>query len=583
MEEEDKNVLRSFADLARSMGMDADEDSGDEPTAAESWEESLSGLRPETREVIESAGDGFGPMDTGPDCYRDPGSEEMELLASFRIRTVFPEPVVAQAEGLPEDPDPADYEGREDLRDQVIFTIDGADAKDFDDAIQITELEDGRVELGVHIADVGHYVRPGSALDQEALTRGTSVYLPDQVIPMLPEALSNHLCSLVPGRDRLAFSVLMVFDKEGRRESVRVHKSVIRSKHRCTYKAVQEALDGVANPETEALAPILNELKLLETWTRRQQLIRDRKGSLRMQSAERKFKFDAQHEVEKIYPSELYFSQTLIEETALAANQAVGDFFKEKDLPTIYRVHPRKDQEEIDAVTEMLGKFGIRVPDKDRLTGRDVGRLIRECRRRNNAEALIGRVMGLVERALYEVAKAEDTAEHWGLAREHYLHFTSPIRRYPDLVVHRWLHDVIERQRQAADELLHPDQVRDLTDVAGHCSVQADLSGMVENALDDLKVCQYMDRYKGEVITATLQRVSPAGLEVFLKDHYVTGFIPARLLQGRRKVEGPRMTVQSRNGSRVFDEGQAIDVKVTDVDFVRLQVLLEVVDRSARR
>ncbi|MAB88763.1 MAG: hypothetical protein CMJ90_04805 [Planctomycetes bacterium] len=580
MPEDDKNSFGSFADLARSMGVEPDSGGADgtsEGSCDAEWEERLQGLRSHTREVIESAGEAFGPMATGPDCYRDPGSEEMELLASFRIRTVFPEPVESAAGALPEDPDADDFVGRKDLREERIFTVDGEDAKDFDDAIQITSLDDGRVQVGVHIADVGHYVRPGNPLDTEALARGTSVYVPDQVIPMLPEALSNHLCSLVPGRDRLAFSVTMIFDGEGHRESYEVHKSVIRSAHRCTYKVVQQLLDGEDNEATRALSSIADDLRLFEKWTRRQQLLRDRKGSLRMQSSERKFKFDAQHEVEKIYPSETYFSQTLIEETALAANQAVGDFFKQRDLPTIYRVHPRKDQEEIDAVTKMLGQFGIRVPNKDRLTGRDVGRLIRECRRRPNAEAMIGRVMGLVERASYEVAQAEDTAEHWGLAREHYLHFTSPIRRYPDLVVHRWLHDVIARRGEAESELQAAQQIQDLTDVAGHCSVQSDLARMVEDAVDDLKICQYMDRYREQVLKAVLKRVSPAGLEVFLEEHYVTGFIPARLLPGRRKVEGPRMTVQSRQGSRVFEEGSTIQIRVTDIDFVRLQVLLDVV------
>lgn len=564
------------------MGVDPDDTSdGTEGTAGAKgaeWEARLQGLRSHTREVIESAGEAFGPMTTGPDCYRDPGSEEMELLASFRIRTVFPEPVQRAAAALPQNPDSADFVDRLDLRGERIFTIDGEDAKDFDDAIQITLLDGGSVEVGVHIADVGHYVRPGNELDTEALARGTSVYVPDQVIPMLPEALSNHLCSLVPDCDRLAFSVKMVFDAEGQRESYDVHKTVIRSVHRCTYKVVQQLLDGKDNDDTRALAPIADDLRLFETWTKRQQLLRDRKGSLRMQSSERKFKFDAEHEVEKIYPSETYFSQTLIEETALAANQAVGDFFKQRDLPTIYRVHPRKDQEEIDAVTKMLGQFGIRVPNKDRLTGRDVGRLIRECRRRSNAEALIGRVMGLVERASYEVAKAEDTAEHWGLAREHYLHFTSPIRRYPDLIVHRWLHDVISRRGEAESELLAPQQIEELTEVAGHCSVQSDLAGMVENAVDDLKVCQYMDRYREQVLKAVLQRVSHAGLEVFLKEHYVTGFIPARLLPGRKKVDGPRMTVQSRHGTRVFEEGSTVQIRVTDIDFSRLQVLLDIVN-----
>ena len=179
--------------------------------------------------------------------------------------------------------------------------------------------------------------------------------------------------------------------------------------------------------------------------------MRDAKGSLRIQSTEQKVVFDEAGEVVAIVDAERHASMTLIEETALAANQCVGDHFRERGLPTIYRVHPEKDPEEIAAVTKSLAQHGIRVPEKDRLTGRDVGRLIRAARKKSNAEALIQRIMGLVERAYYEVRDHEDVAKHWGLAREAYLHFTSPIRRYPDLVVHRWLHDLAARGDEAAE------------------------------------------------------------------------------------------------------------------------------------
>jgi ribonuclease R len=577
----EKKTFKTFADLARQLRGGEPEDLPQEeeapPPAADSGEDADSEDGLSLRERIQSALPAFGPMDSGPPCYRDENSEEMELLASFRVRTVFPEEVLAEVASLPQDPDPSDYADRVDLRAERIFTIDGDDAKDYDDAIQIRRLPSGDIEVGVHIADVSHYVRPGTQLDMEASTRATSIYVPDQVVPMLPEALSNHLCSLVPNRDRLAFSVLMVFDSAGARLSKRVHKSVIRSNFRCTYKIVQKLLDGIADADTERLAPIRQDLFLFQDWTKTQQTLRDRAGSLRMQSSERKFEFDKDHEVKRIYPSEPLFSQALIEETALAANQAVGDIFKEMKLPTIYRIHPRKDPEEIAGVVEMLAKCGIRVPDKDFLTGRDVGRLIREARRRQNSEALIARIMGLVERAVYEVANAEDTAEHWGLAREHYLHFTSPIRRYPDLIVHRWLHEVCSGGREAEGRLLEPERVADLVDVAGHSSLQADLASMVESAISDLKVCQYMDRYRGQELRSTIQRVAPYGLEVFLSEHWVTGFIPAKSLEGRTKVDGPKMTVQSRRGSRVLEEGGPVKVRVKDVDFVRLQVILELI------
>lgn len=532
------------------------------------------------REVLAQLEESFDVMEHGPPCYRTLESEEMELLASFRIRTVFPPEVKREMQGLPRDPRPSDWAGRLDLRGERIFTIDGEDAKDFDDAISIQPTPDGGYVLGVHIADVSHYVLPGTALDIEAMARGTSVYIPDQVVPMLPEELSNHLCSLVPHRDRLAFSAIMEFDAKGTMCETRLEKSVIKSVHRCTYRNVQKLLDGKDDEDTRAMAHIAEDLKHFKAWTEKQQQIRDRKGSLRMQSSERKFHFDDRHEVDRIYLSETYFSQALIEETALAANQAVGNFFRDRRLPTIYRIHPEKDPEELAGVAKLLVQFGIRVPEKERLTGRDVGRLIREARKRPNANALIARIMGLVERAVYEVVQPGESAPHWGLAREHYLHFTSPIRRYPDLIAHRWLHDVLTRREAAEEELLHPEQVAELCDVAGRCSSQSELAAMVETAIGDLKVCQYMERYVGQVMKAVIQRVSLYGMEIFFRDHNVHGFLPSRNLDGRKSCEGPQLTVKSRNGSRVFREGEQIEVAITSVDFVRLEVLLDLAEQK---
>ena len=320
---------------------------------------------------------------------------------------------------------------------------------------------------------------------------------------------------------------------------------------------------------------------MFREWTIRQQKIRDAKGSLRMQSTERKFVFDADHEVEKIVNAEKYFSQTLIEETALAANQAVGDLFRARGLPTIYRVHPEKDPEEIEAVAKMLLEHGIRVPTKERLTGRDIGRLIRLARRKPNAEALIQRIMGLIERAVYEVKDHEDVAKHFGLAREAYLHFTSPIRRYPDLVVHRWLHSIESRGAEAEAELRTADLIQDLNEKAMHSSLQADVAEMAEQAIGDLKVCQYMAPHIGEVHKAKVIRVSNFGIEVRLPTFNIGGFLPSRAIGENAKVKGP--TLQLNAGRRLFSftEGHAIRVRIKDVDFLKLQVLLDLADQRS--
>jgi ribonuclease R len=417
-------------------------------------------------------------------------------------------------------------------------------------------------------------VRPGTALDDEALARGTSVYVADQVVPMLPEELSNHLCSLVGERNRLAYSVLMVFDEKGKRLSARVGKSVIRSARRNTYREVQELLDGADTPARTALAALEPSLRLFQKWTVRQQALRDAKGSMRLASKEMKFVFDEKHEVSGVVEAPRYFSMTLIEETALAANQAVGDLFRSRGMPTIYRVHPEKDPEEIEAVARSLEEHGIRVPTKARLTGRDIARLIQAARKKSNAEALIQRIMGLIERAVDEVHDHENVATHFGLVREAYLHFTSPIRRYPDLMVHRWLWSIESRGSEAEAELRAVDLIEDLNAVAAHCSIQSELAEMAEHAIHDLKVCQYMHPHIGEKIDALVVRVSPAGMEVRLRPFNVGGFLPSRALGERSEVKGPTLLVRSGRKSLSFTEGHPVTVRIQDVDFIRLQVML---------
>ncbi|MEZ6196831.1 MAG: RNB domain-containing ribonuclease [Planctomycetota bacterium] len=538
----------------------------------------LEGYDGGARELIAARPPAFGPMEHGAPPYHDENSEEMEILRSFRVRMLFPDDVRAEVGRLPSDPPPGDYEGdsyREDLRRERIFTIDGEDARDYDDAIGIREVDDG-YELGVHIADVSHYVRPGTALDAEAVARATSVYLADQVVPMLPEELSNQLCSLVPDRDRLAFSVIMRFDRQGRRKAFYVTKSVIRSMRRCTYRGVQELLDGEDNERTRALKDLEPDLRMFADWTRKQQEIRDRKGSMRMQSVERKFRFDEKGEVVGIYEAANYFSQTLIEETALAANQAVGDYFKNRGLPTIYRIHPEKDPEEVAQIIEMLDKHGCRVPKKDRLTGRDIGDLIRWARRQRNSEAMISRIMGLMERAIYELRHHDERAEHFGLAREHYLHFTSPIRRYPDLMVHRMLDEVLRRGEEVAIDFQRLDVLQNLTEIAGHASGQADMAAMAEVAIGDLKVCQYMEPRIGEAAKVVIQRVSRGGFEIKYPDELVTGFVPARSIGERVEHDGVTLKISARRGFvKIFREGDVVEVVLKDVDFVRLRLLFE--------
>ena len=577
--------LKNFRDLARARGIEPKPaqptpgeergftfDGAGDPEAAFDTEALRHGS---AREKIAARPRAFGPMPHGPACYREEDSEELQILASFRVRTIFPRDVREEMAHLPADPGPADLVGRLDLRQQTIITIDGDDAKDFDDAISIEALGGGAYRIGVHIADVAHYVRPGTALDAEALARGTSIYVADQVVPMLPEELSNGLCSLVQGHDRLTYTVLMDFDAQGKRTKASVHKSVIHSRRRTTYRGVQELLDRADTAEARSLEEFRAPLEQFRAWTLVQQKLRDAKGALRMSSRERKFVFNAAHEVVKVVDYPRYFSMTLIEETALAANQAVGDLFRERGLPTIYRVHPEKNPEEIEAVAKQLEEHGLHVPTKERLTGRDIGRLIRAARKKPNAEALIQRILGLIERAVYEVHDHEDVATHFGLARKAYLHFTSPIRRYPDLLVHRWLWSVESRGDEAAAELKVEALLADLNEIASHCSAQSEVAEMCETAIGDLKVCQFMHPHIGEKIEAKVARVSPAGLELHLPAFNVNGFLPAKKIGDRVEVKGATIQIRQGKKSLSFTEGYPISVRLVDVDFLRLQLMFE--------
>jgi ribonuclease R len=576
----------SLADLQKLIGGDPDQVEEDRTQAKA--EAARAALVPDSAEVdsggvasrIASRPAAFGVMAEGPPCYRDEDSDELRVLQSLRVRTRFPEDVLAEVDGLSEEPDPTDFTDRVDLRDELIFTIDGKDAKDYDDAIGMVELPDGNLRLGVHIADVGHYVRTGTKLDDEALARATSIYLPDQVIPMLPEKLSNHLCSLVPRRDRLAYSVIMDFSPEGKRLSVLVYKSVINSKVRCTYQGVQELFDGLDTAEARRVSSLRGPLELLRVWTIKQQQIQAQREALRMTSVEQKFQFNEAGEVTAIVDAPHYFSQGLIEQTALAANQTIGDRFRLRGLPTIYRVHPEKDPEEVEQIVEELQKAKIKVPrHRARLTGRDIGMMIRSARSKQNAEALIGRIMGLVESAEYEVGDRENIVAHFGLATESYLHFTSPIRRYSDLIVHRWLH-AIEGDDAAASEkvLKNKEMIAELKDTANQCSFQQNLAVQAERDVKDLKVCQFMDHHKNEPHEGKIVRVSRYGADVHLLELNVRVFLPSRTMDGRPTVTGDTLTIATRRGTLSFSVGSTVRVEVDDIDWEKLQVNIKLAE-----
>src|SRR5437867_9336547 len=356
-----------------------------------------------------------------------PGVDVLSIIRKFHLPTEFPSDVLEQAERIPESVDAQQIARREDLRNQFIVTIDPDDARDFDDAIHVEKLANGGWQLGVHIADVAAYVEPGSALDREARRRGNSVYLPDRVIPMLPERLSNGVCSLKPEVDRLTHSVFIQFDKRGVAKSARFTRTVIRSAHRLTYK---EAYAMLMSPPRDRLSERLHATWELAAILRRK---RFEHGALDLDFPEVKVWVDTHGKPVRLERVENDESHQLIEEFMLAANEAVGRELKKRANPTIYRVHENPDPEKLAEYREFALSFGYKVGD---LTHRgELQRLLAEIHGKPEEQALKVGLLKSLKRARYDPRPLG----HYGLAKTNYLHFTSPIRRYADLVVHRAL------------------------------------------------------------------------------------------------------------------------------------------------
>ena len=439
-----------------------------------------------------------------------PGIDMLSIVRKFHLPAEFPKDVLDQAERIPDKINPRHLEGREDLRKEFIVTIDPDDARDFDDAIQVEKNKSGW-RLGVHIADVAAYVEPGSALDREARQRGNSVYLPDRVIPMLPERLSNGVCSLNPGVDRLTSSVFIHFDKNGVMKSARFARSVIRSAHRLTYK---QAYAILSSPPGDRLSERLHTAWELASLLRRK---RFEHGALDLDFPEVKVWVDKSGHSVRLERVENDESHQLIEEFMLAANEAVARELKKRAIPTIYRVHENPDPEKLAEYREFVLSFNYRVGD---LTHRaELQRLLAMIHGKPEEQALKIALLKSLKRARYD----PQPLGHYGLAKANYLHFTSPIRRYADLVVHRAL-----IKDRALRRLYHPD-IAEIASIAAHISTTERNAADAEIDAAQMKKLEFFQRQLDErnpqIFRAAIVDVRNYGLMVELPDALVTGLI----------------------------------------------------------
>jgi len=496
-----------------------------------------------------------------------PGIDMLSIIRKYHLPAEFPKDVLDQVERISEQVDARQVEGREDLRKEFIVTIDPDDARDFDDAIQVEKNKSGW-RLGVHIADVAAYVEPGSALDREARRRGNSVYLPDRVIPMLPERLSNGVCSLNPGVDRLTRSVFIHFDKHGVAKSARFERSVIRSAHRLTYK---QAYAILKSPARDQLGERLNLAWELAALLRRK---RFEHGALDLDFPEVKVWVDKQGKPIRLERVENDESHQLIEEFMLAANEAVARELKKRTIPTIYRVHENPDPEKLAEYREFVLSFNYKVGD---LTHRaELQRLLAAIRGKPEEQALKVALLKSLKRARY----SPQPLGHYGLAKANYLHFTSPIRRYADLVVHRALdRDPAGAGGRSARSVRAPYRadVGEIASIAEHISATERNAADAENDAAQIKKLEFfqrqLDQRNPQIFRAAIVDVRNYGLMVELPDALITGLIHvSSLTDDFYLFEPARRQLIGRRSRKRFSVGEEISVFVARVDGFKRQV-----------
>ncbi len=489
----------------------------------------------------------------------DPGVDIMSIVKGYELPVEFSEKIMRQAENVSNEVSETDMAGRRDLRDVQMVTIDGEDAKDLDDAVSLTK-EGGKYLLGVHIADVTNYVQENSALDWEARERGTSVYLVDRVIPMLPHKLSNGICSLNAGENRLALSCLMTIDKKGEVVSHEIVESVIRVDRRMSYTTVKKILEDKDETEIKAheeLVPMFEQMKELAGILREK---RKKRGSIDFDFPESKIILDKQGHPVEIKPYERNVATKIIEDFMLIANETVAEHFHWMELPFVYRTHDNPDPEKIDKLGTFIRNFGYSIKSRqEEIHPKELQKLLVKIED-TPEEALISR---LTLRSMKQAKYTINCTGHFGLACQYYCHFTSPIRRYPDLQIHRIIKEQI-RGRLNEKRIDHYNEI--LPEVAKHSSDMERRADEAERETDKLKKVEFMESHIGEIFEGVISSITAWGVYVELPNT-IEGMIHVSMLPGDYfyyEEETYEMVGQATNIR--YKLGQTLEVKVNATD-----------------
>lgn len=505
-----------------------------------------------------------------------PGVDIMAIVSAHDVKTEWNEDALKQSNNIPDHVTPEDMANREDIRNQPAVTIDGDDSKDFDDAVVLWQLPNGNYHLGVHIADVAHYVKENTPLDKEAYTRGNSTYLVDRVIPMLPFRLSNGICSLNEGVDRLVLSCEMELTPEGDRVSYDIHPSVMRSHGRLTYNNVNKVLDPDNNDELEEkyakLAPMLKEMAELHNALYKK---RHQRGAIDFEEPEAKIIVDDQGKPTDIVLHDRGTAEKMIESFMLLANETVAEAFYKKHVPFLYRVHETPDGERIKSFFEFCSAFGLNITaDPNHVKPLDLQKVVSKTI--GTPEEAVVQMMML--RSLKQAHYSEEPLGHFGIAAKFYTHFTSPIRRYSDLMVHRMIHAYAE---EGTDKEVRDHFANCLPEVAEQTSTQERVSIDTERETNDLKMTEYMADQVGQHFDAVVSSVTSFGMFIQLPNT-VEGLIHiSNLTDDFYSFNEKSMTLTGRGTHKQYHVGMPIKVTLTNANVEQHQLDFEIYDPNA--
>ena len=500
------------------------------------------------------------------------GVDMLSLIKEYNLPSTFPEEVVQEAKKFGDTIDEKDIPNRVDFRDKEIFTIDGEDAKDLDDAVRVEKLDNGNYKLEVHIADVSYYVKENSLLDREALIRGTSIYMLGRVIPMLPRELSNGLCSLNEGEDRYTLSCIMEIDQKGNVVSGEVVKGIIKVTKRMSYNDVQAILDG-NETVINHYKPYIQEFKNMEELAIILKNRRMEQGYLNLDIPESKIGLDIDGKVVSVGKYETSFANEIIEQFMLSANETIAEKFYWLQAPFIYRVHEKPDIEKIQELNKFLINFGLKIKaNKDNIYPKEFAKILEETKGKEEEKVVSNLVLRTLKLARYEA----ENKGHFGIASKYYCHFTSPIRRYPDLFIHRVISKYLEENYDVKENWIEEHQ-KQAEDRAKQSSEREKIATKVEREAEDLKKAEYMESRIGEEYEGIVSSITSFGMFVEL-ENTIEGLIRFDDLGDEYFIyDEDRKQLIGEHSNKVYKIGDKVKIRVKKASKILRQIDFEVI------